>query len=264
MSLLTRLRGAFRTLPDFLIIGGQRCGTTSLYDYLARHPGIRPASRKEVHFFDHRYDRGELWYRACFPRRRSPNAGWVTGEATPNYIFNADVPARVAQLLPDVKLVATLREPVARAYSHYHLEVRKGYETRPFEQAIDEEPRLLAEEREGEAGIDGTHHRHHSYLARGRYAEQLERWFEHFPREQLLVLRSEDVFADAGRTLARITRHIGAGEPEGATPPAYQRRNKGDYDDMSSEMRARLIEHYAPHNERLAELIGDDLRWDVD
>src|SRR5947209_1159841 len=140
-----------RALPDFLIIGAQKAGTTSLYRYLAAHPDIVASTRKEVHFFDINFWRGEWWYRSLFPlrrrlQRRPPlrNRPAITGEASPYYLFHPFAPERAAQLLPDAKLIVLLRDPVERAWSHYRHEVANGRETMTFPDALAAEPARLA------------------------------------------------------------------------------------------------------------------------
>src|SRR3954447_18625468 len=101
----------WRMVPDFLIIGAQRAGTTSLFHYLQRHPSVMQSSIKEVHYFDGSYNRGRRWYLSHFPLRRATSGGRITGEATPYYLFHPTVPTRVAVDFPDVKLIAILRDP---------------------------------------------------------------------------------------------------------------------------------------------------------
>ena len=142
-----------RALPDFLLIGGQRCGSTSLYTTLCGHPQVLAGAHKEPHFFDNNHLRGEDFYRRLFPlqihllaRERRLGRRVVTGEATTYYLAHPAVPARVAAMLPDVRLIAILRDPVDRAYSHYQLSVREGRESLPFEQALAAEPERIAGE----------------------------------------------------------------------------------------------------------------------
>ena len=180
-----------RPLPDYLIIGGQRCGTTALHDHLARHPAIGAAHVKEVHYFDLNYERGERWYRGHFPNdvrravaRRRTGVEMVCGEASPYYLFHPLVPERARALVPDARLIVLLRDPVARALSHYHHEVALGMEPLTFEEALDAEPeRLDGEERRlvQFPGYASVAHQHHSYVARGHYADQLERWLGRVP-----------------------------------------------------------------------------------
>ncbi len=247
-----RATAASRALPDWLIIGTQKGGTTSLYAELCQHPAVGPAFRKEPHFFDERWHRGVAWYRANFPRRAASQS---TGEASPIYLFDPQVPARVQQVVPDVRLIVMLRDPVDRAWSHYHHERRRGHEHLTFEEAIDAEPVRLAE-----PGSQGDyHHRHHSYLARGRYAEQLERWLRLFPMERLHIIRSEDYYADPDTTYSEVLRFLGL--------PFHQlaqrkKLNVGRYRDrMSPAMRGRLNAYFKPHNEALYTLLNRDMQW---
>src|SRR2546423_13513556 len=127
INLFRRLTHKIRIIPDFLIIGGQKCGTTSLYYYLIEHPNIAPAVRKQMHFFDNRFKKGFGWYKSNFPTIFSKwyktflhKQKFVSGEATPYYLFHPLAASRVHQFLPDVKLIVLLRNPVNRAYSHYN------------------------------------------------------------------------------------------------------------------------------------------------
>jgi hypothetical protein len=239
-------------LPDFLIIGTQRGGTTSLYNYLAAHPRVAPATRKEVHYFTLFCDRGVDWYASNFPRSRGIRKR-MTGEATPYYLFHPEVPGRVRDVCPDAKLIALLRNPVARAFSHYRHERRLGEETLSFEEAIAAEDGRLS----GDPFIDGSH-QHYSYLARGRYAEQLRNWWKTFPREQMLVLKSEDLFADPETSYGRTLDFLGLARHR---LRSYERYNVGEVEGMGSEVRARLSEYFRPYNEELYELIGGDMGW---
>ncbi|HXS47682.1 MAG TPA: sulfotransferase domain-containing protein, partial [Solirubrobacterales bacterium] len=182
---LRRTNAGQRPLPDFLIIGAQKGGTTSLHAYLSEHRRVSPSSTKEVHFFDHAYDRGLGWYRAHFQRSAKAPLS-LSGEATPYYLFHPLVPARVAETLPESRLIVILRDPVDRAFSHHNHELALGFEDLPFEEAIEREPERLEGEQERileDPGYRSFAHQHHSYVSRGRYAEQLERWLAHVPPE---------------------------------------------------------------------------------
>ncbi len=241
-----------RQPPNFIIIGAQKGGTTSLYRYLTEHPEIGGASKKEVHFFDRSYDKGMDWYLAHFPRRGEFP---VVGEASPSYLFHPEVPGRVRRAVPDAKLIALLRNPVDRAFSQYQMNVRKGFEPLPFEEAIDREPERLRLA----ADRSTTQWRYSSYLARGLYAEHLEWWLAAFPRGQLLVLRSEDFFARPEEGLAEALAFLGLPPWR---PDAFEVYNPGAYGGMRPETRARLAAFFAPHNRRLGELLGRDFGWD--
>ena len=265
-----RPTAGLRLLPDYLIIGAQRAGTTSLHRYLVQHPGVRTMLRtKGVHFFDTAYGRGMSWYASRFPTRLA--AWWVarrhgvelrTGEASPYYLFHPQVPRRVAEHLPRVKLIALLRDPVVRAHSHYQHEAARGFEPLSFEEAIEAEPARLAGETErmlAEPLYHSFAHQHHSYLARGRYFEQLERWRALFDDRQLLVVSSERFFAEPDHTFQRVLEFL---ELPAFTPPGgYEKHNGYDYRRMGEGVHRRLVEHYREPNRRLYESLGDDFGW---
>ena len=251
-------------LPDFLIIGAQRAGTTSLYKYLEEHPSVAPPLLgKGAHFFDTNFAKGETWYRSHFPTRvhkrysRKP----LTGEGSPYYLFHPCAPRRVAETLPDAKLIAILRDPVARAYSHYWHEVARGFESLPFEEAIDREPERLAGEEErirADPAYNSFNHQHYSYLARGFYADQLETWYSLVPRDQLLVISSEQFFADPDRTYGQVLDFLGL--PCMALRD-YEAFNPREYPRMEEQTERRLARHFSEPNARLYELLGVDYGW---
>ena len=257
---MRRSTAGLRPLPDFLIIGGQRCGTTSLYYYLRAHPQVLPALAKEVHFLTLHWSRGEGWYRARFPlrarktgRRRPP----LTFEATPYYLFHPMAAARAAELLPEVKLLVLLRDPVTRAWSHYRHMVRLGLEPLSFEEAIAQEPTRLAGEVErihSDPDYDAVRYRRYSYLARGAYAEQLHRWLAQFPADRFLVLHSERLLADPASCYGKVLGFLGL---PAWTPSAFplHTRNPRVSPGMPSGIRRRLEEHFAPATRELEELL---------
>jgi hypothetical protein len=259
----------WRVLPDFLVLGGQRCGSTSLYDMLCGHPDVAPASHKEPHFFDNNHLRGEQFYRRLFPlqlqmraRERRQGRRAVTGEATTYYLAHPAVPARVRALLPDVRLIAILRDPVDRAYSHYQLSVREGREPLSFEEALAAEPDRLAGEHErliADPSYRGVAHRFFSYRSRGRYIDQLERWWAEFPREQLLVLRSEDMFEDPRIVYDQLVTFLGL-DPD-ADRRTFRARNRVSYDAMRPETRAELRGYFAEPNRALEQRTGRAFNW---
>jgi Sulfotransferase domain len=246
-----------RPLPDFLILGAQKAGTTALYAYLRWHPEITGPSFKEVSFFDRHYAKGERWYRAHMPvRRRS-----LVGEASPSYLFHPLAPERVAGMLPGARLIALLRNPVDRAFSHYQHEVALGREPLSFEDAVDREDERMQSELERmlrDPSYFSLAWWNYTYIARGRYAEQLERWFAAFPREQLLVLFTEELSADTAATYRRVLDFLGVTARDLETYPRIFDR---DYADMNPGTRARLHKEFEKPNRRLASLLGRDLPW---
>lgn len=246
-----------RPLPDFLILGAQKAGTTALYAYLRWHPQITGPSFKEVSFFDRHYARGERWYRAHLPVRHRG----LVGEASPSYLFHPLAPERVARMLPDARLIALLRNPVDRAFSHYQHEVALGREQLSFEDALAREQERMEGELEHMLR-DPVYFSHawwnYTYAARGRYADQLERWFAAVSREQLLVLLTDDLAADTAGTYRRVLDFLGV-DPRGLD--SYPRIFEREYGGMSPETRAQLAAVFAEPNGRLAELLGRDLPW---
>jgi hypothetical protein len=250
----------FRPLPDFLVLGAQKAGTTALYEYLRRHPQITGPSWKEVSFFDRHWARGESWYRGNFPNL-ARTRGKLVGEASPSYVFHPLAPQRVRELLPEARLLVLVRNPVDRALSQYNHEVALGREPLPFEEALDAEEERLRGEAERMAADPRYFSREwwsHTYKARGRYAEQIERWLAVFPREQLLVLPSDDLGSESARAHAQVLEFLGA-QPQrlDSYPRVYER----DYEPMRPETREQLVAQFEEPNRRLYELLGRDLGW---
>jgi hypothetical protein len=241
-----------RQLPDFVIIGTQRGGTTSLYRYLAHHADVGPALRKEVHFFDLNYDRGVDWYRAHFPEQGQYQ---VVGEASPYYVAHPDVPARIHQVLPHALLILLLRNPIDRALSHYQLMVRRGLEPLSFQEAVEREPERLRDS----GGVESPSWRNYSYLARGVYAPQIERWLGLFPASQLLVIKSEDFYHDPGAVVIDVQTRLGLAP---SRPDRMKAHHLSEYPQMDDALRRRLRDYFVPFNQQLYALLGRDLRWE--
>ena len=250
----------FRPLPDFLVLGAQKAGTTALYEYLRRHPQISGPSWKEVSFFDRHWARGESWYRGNFPNV-ARTRGKHVGEASPSYVFHPLAPLRVQEVVPEARLIVLVRNPVDRALSQYNHEVALGREALPFEEALDAEEERLRGEQERMAADPRYFSREwwsHTYKARGRYAEQLERWLAVFPREQLLVLPSDDLGSEPARAHAQVLEVLGASPQRlDSYPRVYER----EYEPMKPETRERLAAEFEEPNRRLYELLGRDLGW---
>ncbi len=258
-----RVTGA---LPDFIVIGAMKCGTTSFYHLLVQHPHVEPAANKELHYFDMFFDEGVEWYRRCFPAPRwRDGRRTITGEATP-YLGDPPVPERMARVVPQARLIALLRNPVDRAYSNYHQMVRNGWEPRTFEEVVEETmeaevtwpPRedIAFAHDEDRAMIDRARK---GYLANGVYVDQLLYWSEFLDREQTIVLKSEDFFERPAETLKLVLDFLGL---PGWEPEAWEIRRKGDYEqEMNRATRRRLEEYFEPHNQRLYDYLGRDLGW---
>ncbi|MGH3315031.1 MAG: sulfotransferase domain-containing protein [Nocardioidaceae bacterium] len=258
-----------RMTPDFLIVGAQRCGTTSLYRTLVEHPSVLPAVlHKGVHYFDTAYTRSPRWYRGHFPlqataRRTSTRTGsrTITGEASPYYMFHPAVPARIANDLPDVKLIALLRDPVERAYSAHTHELARGFDTLPFEEALEaEEDRLAGEEIRllADPGFVSHAHQHQAYVDRGRYVEQLDRMASLVGRDRLLVLDADDFFADPYTGLADVQRFLDLPQWQ---PARVEKRNARPRAPMPAALRSRLEADLEPWDELLAAWWGRTPSW---
>ena len=268
-----RATSSLRLLPDFVIIGSARSGTTSLYNYLIKRPDIAPARQKELHFFDCNYHKGLSWYRAQFPtkiykyyKEKVYKDHYITGEASPYYLFHPYVPQRMAQLLPQIKLIALLRNPIDRAFSHYRWEVNWGNEHLSFEDAIEQEAmRLQVGAYKLEKGIS-FNHLHFSYLARSKYAEQLARWFKYFPRERFLIVKSEDMYTDPASVLEDILNFLCISASNADEQVKHFRQCNAnmllDYKNVNAATRQRLIKIFEQPNKYLYDLLGKDLGWE--
>ncbi len=261
--------GRGRLLPDFAIIGAAKAGTTSLFAWLLEHPDVEGPAHKELNYFSYYHYRGTDWYRRHFPLERARAAfaaehgrPFLTGEASPSYLLHERAPARMRDLLPGIKLIVQLRDPVDRAYSQFQMRRRDGEEPlESFAAAVeiederlrDERARMLADPRYNSLEVACW-----SYLTRSRYAEQLERWFEHFPRAQFHFLTLEELAAEPQRALDGVTAFLDL-----STRPAdsFRVRFGFDYDPLPPETRAQLQAYFKPHNERLYELLGTDFGW---
>lgn len=252
-----------RVLPDFLILGAQKAGTTSLHTYLSEHPNVAAPLVKEIHFLDYNYARGESWYRAHFPTQFEKWRGdfLLTGEGSPYYLFYPHAAWRAKQFVPRAKLLVLLRHPVERAYSHYQHQVRLGLEELTFEEALEREAERLIGEFEkilDDPLYYSFNFQNYSYCARGMYADQLTRWFKYFSREQFLILQSETFYQDTAREFERVLDFLNLPRWQ---PPSFPANNQGAYETMNPATRAQLVEFFALHNARLYELLKIEFEW---
>jgi hypothetical protein len=263
----------WRPLPDFLVLGTKRGGSTSAWRYLIQHPQVMPMVArwehlKSPHYFYWHYDRGESWYRGHFPSLAARTAAErrlgkpvITGESSPYYLFNPYVPTRVARDLPQAKFVVLLRDPVKRAYSHYWERVDNDVEPLTFAQALEAEPQRVADEAEKMAMDPYYYSRPHdwyTYRERGIYAPQLQRWFDAVGRDRVLVVVSETMYADPQPAMDEMAHFLGIDpSPIGS----FDRHNHRPAEPMDPAVRAELTAFYRPHNAALAELLGHDLPW---
>lgn len=242
--------------PEFLIIGAQKAGTSSLFALLAQHPQLKLPVQKELHYFDLHYSRGDAWYSNQFP------AGARSGEASPYYLFHPYAARRVAEKLPNARLVVLLRDPVLRALSHYQMERRSGLEpARSFEAAIALEPSRLEPE-VARLSADETYvspvHQTYSYLSRGLYAQQIARWLQYFPPEQLAFFESERLFAEPQVTCDAVCDFLRVRRLERVILPC---ENRGSYAQMAPRTREALTAFFHGPNQALSGLLGWEPSW---
>jgi Sulfotransferase domain len=261
------MTGSLRAMPEFVIIGAQRCGTTSLSRYLGAHPQVVSSTHKEIHYFDLNYERSDGWYRGHFPTRRyrrlvaRRRGTCISGEASPYYMFHPLAAERLARTLPDAKLIVMLRDPVERAISHYHHSLRRGKERLGLREALDREAERLAGEEERiicDPTYNSEPHRYFSYVARGLYAPQLERWFAVVPRERICVVESRRFLTDPGSEFGRVQDFLGlTRRPLGDAT----RHNAKPYGEADPEIVERLRSTFRRHDRAVYELVGDDFAW---
>lgn len=270
-SLAIRKRQAERPSPDFVIAGSQRCGTTSLFRALAKHRAMMPnvIGAKGVHYFDTSYHQNEAWYFAHFASRaerdsHSDKVGHraIVGEASPYYIYHPACAERMAQTIPDAKIIVLLRDPVKRAISHYLHMVWEGHESvQDIDSALDlESTRLQGIEQRllADRSFVSRAHQHYSYIDRGHYADQLERLYSHFDPKNVLVMATEKLIADSKSSLSRIQEFIGL-EPDPAIE--LEKRNASSKFEARPETLKRLADEFSESNERLGALVDAEIPW---
>ena len=264
-----RLTASARMTPSFLIVGAQRCGTTSMYKTLSQHPMVLPAVlHKGAHYFDTGYGHGPAWYRGHFPlwvtaRRAAPAPGRLpmTGESSPYYLFHPLAGQRIASDLPGVKLLVLLRDPVERAYSAHAHETARGFETEPFERALELEPiRLAGEEAKlvADPAYQSHSHQHHAYVARGRYADQLRRLEGLFGRDRIHVVDSQRFFTDPEPVFAEVVDFLGLGGTSGIVLDKHNARPRVP---MPDSVRAKLEHRLADSDAELETWLGAPPSW---
>jgi len=260
------LTGPIRVLPDFIIIGAGKSGTSSLYNYLIQHPRIYSAKFKELNYFVRRWTR---WYRPNFPTiflkyfiKKIKAEPFLTGEASPFYLLHPLVAKQVKKTIPDVKIIVLLRNPVERTFSQFSQWKKTGLEPLLFEEAIKSEKFRTKEEWENYTDDNSSATRNnvrYSYLAGGLYYDQIKVWMEIFPKEQFLFIKAEDFFSEPSKHLSHVFDFLGV--------PNYsidisKKYNVGDYVQMNFKTKKYLKNFFKPHNEKLYKLLGKNFYWD--
>lgn len=256
-SIPYRLTARFRKLPDFLIIGVAKGGTSSLYSYLSQHPDLELSREQEIHYFASFYNRGINYYRSFFPLKSSTK---MTGESSPYYFFHPQAPSRIKRDLPNARIILLLRDPVKRAYSNYNM-VKSIDWVKSFDEAVSiEKDRILPhhERIKTDPNYKNQHHQTFSYITRGYYSEQLENWLKHYNREDILILKSEEFFQDPKNTLREVYAYLGIDEkyPQDLTP-----KNSRVYEQLPDTDYQRYKRLFTEDAEKVRALLGDRFTW---
>jgi Sulfotransferase domain len=261
-----KLTASLRMDPTIIVIGAQRSGTTTLFRLLEQHPSlVRPTLSKGTGYFDDGFRRGVRWYRAHFPLRltarllKGPQA--QTFDINGYYMFHPLAAERMAQTLPNAQIVALLRDPVERAYSAYRHEYARAFEDQGFADALALEDQRTAGEAEKLASVEGYTsyaHRHYAYRQRSEYSTQLERYLRAFGRDRVHIIDAGLFFAEPAAEFVRLQKALGL---EVWHPGQVERWNARAGDALSDTERDRLLRHFEPYDEALAQMMSQPPSW---
>ena len=262
------ITASLRILPDFLVIGVGRGGTTSCFHYLSQHPSIIGSAYDDIGFFDQNFHLGLNWYRSMFPtkflkKKIAKKFGkCLTYDVTPAYIRKPWAARRIKELFPEIKLIALLRNPVDKAYSHYNSKMQVEGDTKTtFEEMIEEDIKMIEKFENTNSIIDDEYFRNYiekSPLGRGLYAQQLKIWFELFDPKQLLILTSEELSTETNKTMNKIFQFLDLPDYE---IPDTAKRSTGNYTNMKMDTRKKLISFFSKYNQDLFKLLNQEFDW---
>ena len=260
------LTGSIRVLPDFLVIGAKRCGTTSLFYHLPEHPCISKSPHDNMGFFNDNFHLGVNWYKSFFPtiftrnKIKSEFGNFLAFDVTTTYMEEESTANNVYQTKPNMKIIVILRNPVDRAYSQYHLNLREKAEKRSFEDAMEENMNELNKESYERYEIKPKFSvEENNYLKKGLYAQQLRHWLKIFPRENILIISTEEFESNQQIIYNKIFEFLNISKFEVKNTKKMQ---KGNYPPIKSETRNLLLDYFRPHNHELFELINMEFDWD--
>ena len=264
------LTGFLHVLPDFYIIGTQKGGTSSLYGYMIDHPSIQPCYSKEPSYFDRYFDRGLDWYKVNFPFKihrfivtKILQKKFITGEASVRYLDHPHAPQRIKQVTPHAKFIILLRNPIERSYSLYKMISRRHAESLPFEKVIQEEDRIISlyQKMIDDPSYYSDIYFRHGYLHRGIYVDKIKHWMEVFPKEQFLIIQSEEFFREPSKIYNQVLDFLGV---ENFDLDQYEQFRKQDYSEskLLVDTRKKLVDYFKPHNQRLYEFLGRKFDWE--
>lgn len=253
----------YHSKPAFIIIGAQKAGTTAMFRILRQHPQIVAPVEKELHFFDSmRIRYGDfVAYHEMFPLPHELKPDKLTYEATPSYLFDPDCPERIYRYSPEIRLIAILREPVSRAFSAWNMYksfthsanpyLRLFAESRSFEDAVMQE---IGEIEKKDSKSDKF-----SYIKRGMYIEQLERYLQYVSRDSLLILEHSRLNSDPQAVFAGMFRFL---QIDDRIPVRTLRSHVTKYkEEIPLKARDALKSVFRSYNERLFKLLGEEYGW---
>lgn len=247
-----------QTVVDYLVIGSGKAGTTSLFNYLSQHPQIINPHEKELLFFNERYEYGFDWYLAQFPPRSFKREKFLTGEASPWYLGTLGAEERVFSMFPLIKLIAIFRNPVTRAISHYFMNLRMGLEHRSLEEAITAEIAIIENKGSLELISDTYWKTERGYLWFSLYLPFLKKWMSRFPKEQFLILKSEELYHAPAETLSRVFTFLGVSDCDLIS---YSKLNLGSYQVVDHALQKTLFDFFYKHNQELEAYLGRKFGW---
>ena len=244
------------TGPDFIIAGASKCGTSSIYYYLSRHPQILLSHTKEIDFYWTNYRRGIDWYLAHFPTI-CDRPDFITGEATPNYLRFPQVAQRIKDTFPQTKIILLLRNPVDRAISwHYH-KLNTGLTSESLSTAIATEIARLATVTEAE--ITNTGFYNPDNIMSSLYIYKIKPWIELLGRDRFLILKSEDFYLDPLQQMEQVFEFLNL---PNCPLENYPKVNAGSYNRVAPELRKTLSEYFTPYNRQLEEYLDLEFNWE--
>ena len=258
--------GSMRVLPDFLVIGAKRCGTTSLFYHLPEHPCISKSPHDNMGFFNDNFHLGVNWYKSFFPtiftrnKIKSEFGNFLAFDVTTTYMEEESTANNVYQIKPNMKIIVILRNPVDRAYSQYHLNLREKAEKRSFEDAMEENMNELNKESYERYEIKPKFSvEENNYLKKGLYAQQLRHWLNIFPMESMLILSTEEFESNQQVIYNKIFEFLNISQFEVKNT---EKMEKGSYPQMKSETRSLLLDYFRSYNKELFRLIDKKFDWE--
>ena len=274
------ITGFIRVIPDFLVIGAKRCGTTSLYQHLSEHPCISRSPRDNIGFFNENYHLGINWYKSLFPTKFTrdkiikKHGKFLTYDVTPQYLREPYVAKRMFQTFPKMKLIVLLRNPIDKSYSHHIMGKNsntlnnnpewKGIDNKQvsFEYIVNRDIEFISKYEKKNGELNDNYFRNvitKTNLARGFYAQFLRKWFDVYDRKQFLILSSSELANSTQKTLNKIFNFLEIPEYD---IPDTTKINTQKYEPMKKQTREILIQFFKKYNNELYELIDRKFDWD--